>query len=65
MGKVTEYPFQEVLQNHAGDKSEQTCKKLLSKEWLKHILECSELGWSTLCSVEMSAVLKDAVPHTV
>lgn len=43
VSKVTEYQYQEVLQNHAGDKSEQTWKKLLSKEWLKHTLKCSEL----------------------
>jgi len=43
VSKVTEYQYQEVLQNHEGDKSEQTWKKLLSKEWLKHTLKCSEL----------------------
>lgn len=43
MNEVIDYQYQELLQNHAGDKSEQPFAKLGNKERLKHTLESSEL----------------------
>lgn len=43
VNKVIDYQYQELLHNHAGDKSEHTLTKPCNKGLLKHTLESREL----------------------
>lgn len=43
VNRVIDYQYQELLHNHAGDKSEHTLTKPCNKGLLKHTLESREL----------------------